>query len=239
MSVPLYCISAGRAQNVPTVRLRFSPQTVTFVVPEREKLDYRGCGAERVIAVPEPGPLGGTRRYGLTVARNVALQDAAGPSFQTSDDLKGFKRHDNAIVTWPTVRAAMLAATGTAGYVGLPPTANTFFTKPGIKDHVFIIGDLFYSDGTVQFDETLPLKEDYDYTCRHLERYGKVARVGDYVALYQHYSNRGGAVRYRTDALEHEVTARLLARWPDYLRPHPRRPHELIVGRRSAPVKAH
>lgn len=235
----IYAISAGRPSNVPPLCKHFNPDLITWVVPEGEEQDYLAYGADRVLAVSEPSSApNGARRYGLTAARNKALQDAQGrPSFQTSDDLRGFKRWDNAPASWPTVRDALIHAAQSTGahLAGLPPTANTFFTKPGIKDHVFIVGDMMYiTDAYLLFDETLPLKEDYDYCCKHLTVYGKVARLGDYVANYAHYSNRGGAVRYRTDELENEVTARLLETWPNLLKPHSRREHELMVRSRSA-----
>jgi hypothetical protein len=50
-------------------------------------------------------------------------------------------------------------------------------------------------------------------------------------ADYRHYRNPGGAVAYRTDALEDDTAARLLARWPQYLRPNPKRAHELLLAR--------
>lgn len=227
------CISARRPMNVPLVEEQFAPDKVVWFVPGEDAYDYRHLANGSVVAVQEvPG------RYGLTIARNLALERAGtGVCIQTSDDLKGFQRLQEGAkrgavpATWPEVRDALLGAldAGGAHLAGLPPTANPFFSKPGIKEKAFIIGDLFAASGDCRFDETLPLKEDYDFTCLHLEAHGRVARVGDFLAEYTHYKNRGGAVSYRTEQLEKETCARLLERWPQYLHAHPKRKNEVVL----------
>lgn len=219
--------------NVPAIEHHFGPDKVTWFVPSEDAYDYRHFSKGSVVSVSEP-----PGKYGLTVARNMALQRAhGGVCIQTSDDLKGFQRLQEgakrgAVPTkWPEVREALLGALEARGVhlAGLPPTANPFFSKPGIKEKAFIIGDLFAASGECRFDETLPLKEDYDFTCRHLETYGRVARIGDFLAEYSHYKNRGGAVSYRTEQLEEKTCARLLERWPQYLHANPKRKNEVVL----------
>ncbi len=219
--------------NVPAIEQHFAPDTVIWFVPGEEAYEYRHFSNGSVVPVPE-----GPGRYGLTVARNMALTQAgAGVCIQTSDDLKGFLRLQEGAkrgavpAVWPEVREALLGALEAPGVhlAGLPPTANPFFSRPGIKEKAFIIGDLFAASGECRFDETLPLKEDYDFTCLHLAFYGRVARIGDFLAEYSHYKNRGGAVAYRTEKLEQETCSRLLERWPQYLHPHPKRKNEMVL----------
>lgn len=227
------CISARRPMNVPVIEQHFAQDKVTWFVPSEDAYDYRSLATGPVVSVSDaPG------RYGLTIARNMALERAKGGAcIQTSDDLKGFQRLQEGAkrgavpATWPQVREALLGALegGEVHLAGLPPTANPFFSKPGTKEKAFIIGDLFAATGDCRFDETLPLKEDYDFTCRHLEKYGRVARVGDFLAEYSHYKNRGGAVSYRTEQLEAETCARLLERWPQYLHANPKRKNEVVL----------
>lgn len=226
------CISARRPLNVPAIEAQFAPDKVTWFVPAEDAYDYRSLTKGSVVPVANvPG------KYGLTVARNMALTRSHGVCIQTSDDLKGFLRLQESAkrgavpATWPEVRETLLGALDDKGahLAGLPPTANPFFSKPGIKNKAFIIGDLFAVFGDCRFDETLPLKEDYDFTCKHLEKYGMVARIGDFLAEYAHYKNRGGAVSYRTEELEKETCARLLDRWPQYLHAHPKRKNEVVL----------
>lgn len=227
------CISARRPLNVPTVEQNFAPDKVTWFVPSEDANEYRQLTGGTVIAVPTvPG------RFGISVAKNTALRYAGdGVCIQTADDLKGFQRLQEGAkrgavpTTWPEVRQALLGALEKPGVhlAGLPPTANPFFSKPGVKEKAFICGDILAATGECLFDETLPLKEDYDFTCRHLEKYGRVARIGDFLVEYAHYKNRGGVVSYRTQQMEAETCARLLERWPQYLHKHPKRKNEVVL----------
>lgn len=229
----VYCISAGRPANVPAIQTLFAPDPVTWVVPHPERHDYATAGANAVLPVKDPPP----GRYALSAARNAAMDHAAHHNavcIQTDDDCKGFKAipadgskpHP---ADWPELRDAFLTAlNGDTHLVGVPPTDNAYFARGKQLDYGFIIGSLCATDtNTVRWDETLPFKEDYDYTCGHLAAYGRIARLDMYVASYQHYSNRGGAVTNRTPEAELELVNKLTSRWPQYLRPHPRRPGEL------------
>jgi hypothetical protein len=239
----VYVISAGRPGNVPAMTARFAPDTLTWVVPADERYDYKQAGADLVIGVRTPPP----PRYALVAARNTALRHATGNGLvciQTDDDCKGFK-HIGATpavkpfpLAWTYVRQTLLEALdGTVHLAGVPPTDNAYFAHGKTLRYGFIIGSLCATDTAIPtWDESLPFKEDYDYTCAHLELYGAVARLDMITASYQHYSNRGGAVTNRTPEAEQALCAELLRRWPGYLRPHARRPAELAF--RPAPRTA-
>jgi hypothetical protein len=232
-SFGVYCISAGRPGNVPAMQALFAPDMITWVVPWHERHDYAAAGADAVLAVRDPGQ----GEFALAAARNAALihaVEAGAVCIQTDDDAKGFKHVTDSHpkgrpVPWIQLRNAMLAAlNGSVHLVGVPPTDNAYFARGRTLDYGFIIGSLCAADtAEPRWDQTLPFKEDYDYTCAHLDTYGKVARLDMYVAGYQHYSNRGGAVANRTPGAEMGLVNRLTERWPQYLRPHPKRPGEL------------
>lgn len=230
----VYVISARRPHRVPPMQA-LGVRTA-WVVPEADVLDYRAVGALTVHGVPEQAG-----HSNLCAARNLALELAFAQGevcVQTDDDLKSLRRRNGD--GWAPADLADAVHTLTqvlnatdARLAGVPPTGNTYFARPGVQDHVFILGSLCaVAPSEPRFDETLPLKEDYDFTCRHLHAYGAVARTGDLVADYAHYSNPGGAVAFRTDAMEQATADRLLTRWPQYLRPHARRAHELSVRAR-------
>lgn len=229
----VYCISAGRPANVPAMQELFAPDLLTWVVPFHERHDYLATGADAVLAVQDP-PQG---QFALSTARNAArihaVQEGA-VCIQTDDDCKGFKHITESHpkgrpVPWVQVRNAMLAAfTDGVHLVGVPPTDNAYFARGRVLDYGFIIGSLCATDtADPAWDQTLPFKEDYDYTCAHLDAYGKVARLDMYTASYQHYSNRGGAVANRTPGAEMGLVKTLTERWPQYLKPHPKRVGEL------------
>lgn len=229
----VYCISSGRPGNVPDMQARFAPDPITWVVPRAERWDYTAAGAHTVLPVDAPLP----GCFQLTTQRQAALAHATADDtvcIQTDDDCKGFKAipadgSKPRPAPWPEVRDALLAGLdGRAHLAGLPPTGNAGFATGRHRDYGFVLASIHAADTAAPgWDTTLPLKEDYDYTCSHLAAHGAIARLDMYVANYDHYSNRGGAVALRTPEQETGTAELLLARWPQYLRPHSRRPGEL------------
>eukprot|EP00439_Symbiodinium_sp_Y106_P027924 s21_g3.t1 len=62
----------------------------------------------------------------------------------------------------------------------------------------FILGDFFVADKSkVRFDESMTLKEDYDYTCGHCHAHGSVLRCNRLFIAARHATNKGGAVAVR------------------------------------------
>merc|ERR1712032_328442 len=96
--------------------------------------------------------------------------------------------------------------------------------------HHFILGDFFVvDDSNVNFDERLTLKEDYDYTCAHLQVHGSVMRCNRMVVHAKHNYNDGGAVTTR-DKKGHEEQRNieiLQSKWPQAILPHATRKNEM------------
>lgn len=192
-------------------------------------------------------PLGGAAVVAdaLCEARNAALNAAFSlnaPCLQISDDLKKVERaswdaergkYVAAPIAFSEAVATMLDATNQVGakLAGVAPTANPFYYRGrAINGRAFVVGDLILTKPTpLRFDESLRLKEDYDYTLQHIEAHGVVARCDDVLATFVHRSNPGGAVAYRTDALEAESIAALKKKWGRLLRDNPRRPNEILL----------
>jgi len=182
---------------------------------------------------------GDVRVEGLSAARNRALVDAFElglPCVQVSDDLKGVKRlePDGQVIAIHLVSALgdMLEAlfAGHARLAGVAPTANPFYARRRLAVSHFCVGDLIaVRPSAPRFDEALPLKEDYDFTCQHLASWGAVARCDWLLANFAHRSNRGGAVDVRTVELEQAAIERLKARWPQWIADNPRRANEVLL----------
>lgn len=236
----VYCISAGRALNVPATQLMFSPDRVTWVVPVDQVPEYRAAGAAQLMTAPPLGEHGN-----LPAARNTALDHAAAMGVwcvQADDDITRLAavgktntgKWTATPTPWPQWRRLWmqpLADEPDARLLGVPPTPNPMFAGCRISLRAFCVGALFaaHPASPVRFDPDLPLKEDYDYTCRHLQAHGRVLRNGNVVVTHRQRTNRGGVVAYRTDQLEHDIAGKLVARWPGYLRPHHSRDHEVIL----------
>jgi len=239
----IYCVSAGRAANVPAVQTAWHPYPVVWVVQRGERADYEMHGAQHVVTVRRPAD--GTMPLGAQ--RNAALDDAAERGVtcvQSDDDVKRlllWRKQDGrgkAIQGMPELYldawADAMATTG-ARLAGCAPLPNPFYSDGKVKTAHWVMAQLFAVDpgSTVRFDPDTCPREDYDFTCRHLTEYGIVARCDELLPEYRHWGNAGGCQDYRTDERSARINALLLARWPQYLRPNPRRDGELLLKVRS------
>merc|ERR1711957_142337 len=83
------------------------------------------------------------------------------------------------------------------------------------------------------------LKEDYDFTCSHLQAHGSVLRLNRMTLRVKHYANSGGACSNRDTkgAEEQRNIAILQKKWPGAFRLNPKRKGEVIL-RWSATAKS-
>lgn len=206
----------------------------TWYVPNDQVDSYKAHGAVSVVA-------GGS----LCESRNRLLRDAFDlgcPCIQLSDDLKKIQK---GVVAPDGKKIAadisfsdavgMLSqgiSSGNGKLAGAAPTANPFYWNPDkpVHSRAFIVGDFLYvAPSDPRFDESLRLKEDYDFTLQHLEMYGEVARRNDLLVSFLHRNNPGGAVNYRTSALEQQTILQLKKKWPSHIRDNPRRSDEILL----------
>eukprot|EP00419_Tripos_fusus_P010361 CAMPEP_0172660776 /NCGR_PEP_ID=MMETSP1074-20121228/4253_1 /TAXON_ID=2916 /ORGANISM="Ceratium fusus, Strain PA161109" /LENGTH=711 /DNA_ID=CAMNT_0013476425 /DNA_START=58 /DNA_END=2193 /DNA_ORIENTATION=+ len=115
------------------------------------------------------------------------------------------------------------------GVYCLASCSRTFAGDVESRYH-FCIGDFFVDDHSkITFDENLTLKEDYDFTCAHIQEYGSVMRINRMTVTAKHYSNEGGACSNR-DAKgveERKNIAILMRKWPNAIFDHRRRQNEV------------
>lgn len=226
-------VSSGRSQNVPAMSYALENVAHTWYVGKGEGEIYRNAGAKNVV---EAG--------GLIQSRNRALEDAFAErmfSVQISDDLKSIEWNSTIgkAPTNLTIERALsylheAALKSEATLIGIAPTANAFFAKKPLLDNGFVIGDAFLCKPThLRFDEKLRLKEDYDFSLQHIANAGGTLRVHKVLWHFAHYSNKGGAVSYRSDGLEQETVMYLLRKWSGALRPNPKRKNELLFDRKA------
>jgi hypothetical protein len=178
-----------RATNVAKMTEQIGD--ATWFVGEGEGDAYRAAGAKHVV---ESG--------GLCRSRNAAIDAAqahGATCLQMSDDLTRIQvavRGEKKVVAenadfWHVVSLIQKGMSQVGAKLGgAAPTNNPFYAnvdKP-VHPSAFIVGDFLLIERgcSLRFDETMTLKEDYDYTLQHLMRYGVVARRDD-VLLTQHY----------------------------------------------------
>ena len=219
-------ISAGRPQNVALMDAQVDVPHV-WVVPHDQIEDYRYAGAEDVI---------GTASTQDTHQRNYAL-DVAGYRYcvQLDDDLKKMRYvvpgEDAVPITISQAIGMMIWALeeNDAYYAGVAPTDNAYFTRVAVNTRGFIRSAFtVYRPGSgLRYDHQFPLKGDYDLTCQHLAKYGRVARVDGLLASFAYGQGSGGCVAYRTPQLEQDVIRKLMAKWPGVITPNPKRENEV------------
>ena len=135
------------------------------------------------------------------------------------------------------IAAFMLATKAKLG--GVYPCMNPgfAFALPSVTTEQFIVGDCIVVDTRHEkkqgkgprFDERFRLKEDYDFTAQHIQKYGAVARVNRMFVRAQHLHNPGGAVADRTARLEQASIKLLREKWPGVFTNH-RKPNEVVMN---------
>jgi hypothetical protein len=227
MNYQVYVISAGRYD-----KLNFSNQQKSkyiFCVKKGEKHLYEKYGCQNVI---ETGS--------LMQSRNAALNMAFSENkicVQLSDDLKkvttnkNFSLKKQVDADFAIQELVNLFEKVNGVYLmGIPPTSNDFFAKSLISKNTFCIGDmLFIKPNDLRFDTALTLKEDYDYTLQHLDKYKNCFRYQKYIFEFEHYKNKGGAVDYRTEEEEQKNIKILFAKWGNKIKLNPKRKNEILI----------
>lgn len=133
---------------------------------------------------------------------------------------------------------ALAARHRTVGF-GLYPVKNAYFMSTGYAERNVVIGTLFAIVNTdLRFDAEMATKEDYEYCCKAIRRYGAFVRLNWYVCDAQHYT-KGGCEEAWNDKAELFRTARRLAgKYPDILALNPKRPGEVkMAGKRGGKRK--
>tara|TARA_R110002096_G_scaffold256780_1_gene450088 strand:- start:1270 stop:1959 length:690 start_codon:yes stop_codon:yes gene_type:complete len=227
MNHNVYVISAGRHDS-----LNFTEQQKSeyiFCVKNGEGKLYKMSGCKNVY---ETGTLMQSRNFAL-----IHAFDAGKICVQLSDDLtqvrvnKHPKRGEKVDSYYAISEIAdKLAKTKGVYLIGVPPTDNPFFAKDMVKKNAFCIGDmLFIKPSDPRFDEKLTLKEDYDFTLQHIEKYGVCIRYQKYMWSFKHYDNKGGAVDYRSEIEEKKNIRYLKAKWGSKIALNPKRKNEIVL----------
>lgn len=120
----------------------------------------------------------------------------------------------------------------TVGF-GLYPVKNAYFMSEGYKERNIVIGTLFAIVNTdLRFDTGMATKEDFEYCCKAIKRYGAFVRLNNYVCDAQHYT-KGGCEEFWSDSKETQRTARrLVGKYPDILAINPKKPGEVRMKKR-------
>lgn len=197
----------------------------TWIVTPEDYWQYKEAGAGAV-----------EMTKGLSEARNLALELAfkqGYPCVQLDDDLKGakFAYEGKGAPTEPYMAVEYLVERclqTDLPLAGGQPTNNPYFARGGTK--LFILGSaICVKPSSPRFDTRLWLKEDYDFTCQHIDVYGGALRIENLIFDFAHYTNKGGAVDSRSDKIEQRMIEYLMQKWPGWIHKHPTRQNEVLL----------
>eukprot|EP00421_Protoceratium_reticulatum_P029854 CAMPEP_0168463352 /NCGR_PEP_ID=MMETSP0228-20121227/55009_1 /TAXON_ID=133427 /ORGANISM="Protoceratium reticulatum, Strain CCCM 535 (=CCMP 1889)" /LENGTH=668 /DNA_ID=CAMNT_0008478801 /DNA_START=17 /DNA_END=2023 /DNA_ORIENTATION=+ len=242
--------------------------TPTWYVDEPSLEEYKKLGLKAVVG----GKLTQARNMALKDAHRLGKC-----CVQVSDDIRRWEYRDGAQAEDRSDEAANKAFAASTCHVISPVSAARFMVAkmramPGERPRLagvyplatcsrsfggeefsgrhFILGDFFVVDHSpVRFDEQMTLKEDYSFTCMHIEAHGSVLRCNRMTVDAKHQSNAGGACSNRDKkGLEEQKNIDILfRRWPHAFRNHPKRKLEVVLcwplgggkdGKCKAPGKA-
>jgi len=168
---------------------------------------------------------------GKWIYYDVSKQNYSGQTDfkKANNDLLGVPKHTiSPLAAAQFILAKMRSDPEKPRLGGVYPSNNaamTLGTEEFGKRH-FILGDFFVAElSPVRFDETMTLKEDYDYTCQHIKTHGSVLRCQRLFLQVKHATNAGGAVAARDNKgdKERKNIAILQEKWPGVFRINSRR----------------
>jgi len=238
MDYIITCISHNRHENINAFfKVIGTKEIVFFVKDEQDKKLYLQNGAKEVI-------VSGT----LMDSRNASLEYCFKQNkicIQLSDDLEKImtndftgKRTHSYTDANNVIETVMPHFIGSDYYfAGFPPTNNPFFSLKEYEYDKFIVGDfIIIKPNKLRFDTNLRLKEDYDYTLQHIKELNGCIRYGAFLNSFKHYSNKGGAVAYRTSQLEQETIKYLQKKWGECIKLNSKRENEILINKNSKQI---
>lgn len=148
---------------------------------------------------------------------------------------KAKKYHISPVGAAQFLLAKMRSGDGSPKLGGVHPNANAAqaISQAEVTSHHFILGDFFVADKSpCRFDGAMTLKEDYDFTCSHMDRHGSVLRCNRLFLHVKHSTNAGGAVSTRDGAgvEERKNIAILMQKWPGAFSHNGRRKDEVVLN---------
>ena len=213
----MYCPSYKRAKTAISHKL-FNPEKFVYVVREEEEKEYRKLGANlKLIPSGTVKDIATTRNYILDTRTTDQL-------VMVDDDLKSIIRTYNGKQTdmnQEQIDHMILNGFQMAEDCGSPIWGMNVQFDPRFYRIVcpftfglIILGPFIaIRDFSLRYDETLPLKEDYDFFLQHIQKSRRVLRFNMFSYMCDHQKLAGGCQEYRTSEAEKEQFRLLKEKW--------------------------
>lgn len=215
MTIGYYSPSYKRAKDVST---HTHYPCVTYVVAEFEAEQYKDQGYN-VWTVPDSaqGSVARIRNYILDNAKEqklVMLDDDLAGVFRWEQQ-KAHKLDNNDFIEFCEHGFALADQLSIKAWgINLLPDKGAYREYTPFSFKSCVLGPFqAFNALDLRYDETLPLKEDYDLSLQVLNKYRKTLRFNAYHYVAKQHTNTGGCADYRTLAKEKEQFALLQKKW--------------------------
>ena len=216
---PLYLSPSYRRATIARTHLLLS--RVRYVVAESEADAYRQQTGSEPMVVPD------SVQGNVARVRNWVLDNVGHPYVVMLDDdflqlfryVQNERRNMEEAEFYEFVdRAFLLAKELGCRLWGINPTPDKMCYREytPLSFTQFIGGPLsghLLEDNPIRYDERIPLKEDYDLTLQHLNRYRRVLRFNGVFYRVDQHKAPGGCAAARTFAREIEQFRLLQEKW--------------------------
>lgn len=235
MKIHYAIVSNNRPDNVPKMEaLMEQVDKIYWYVGKNQIKKYQASATKKSI-FKESG--------GLVQSRNAALKEAFACDnycMMLDDDLKKCEMVSTSMkkseITFSEMAIEIynVLSASPLKLAGISPTNNLFYYNPkkplGLK-HFIIASCMMVKPCKLYFDKRFRTKEDYDYTLQHIKQFGGVLRLNYLMPVFQHYTNKGGVVDYRTPELEKDSIIKLKKKWgTTIVRDNKLRPNEILIN---------
>lgn len=217
--------SKGRPAKCKTAK--FLPSATVFV-PEAEVEDYVSLGVARVKAVPDSVK-------GITRTRNWILDHTNDRRVVfVDDDVRStgwleiedewMERREFTEADWLREWPILFDLTESLrfriwGVATMSAPRACYPWKPFLfRSYVTASCMGILNDGRTRFDETFPVKEDYEICLRCIQEDGGVLAARFLFWENSHWTDEGGCRAYRTQEIERDCINRLIAKYPGMIR---------------------
>jgi hypothetical protein len=217
--------SKGRAGSVKTQKVLPSCRVY---VPKLEVAAYRKMGTKHVIAVPDDV-------VGITRTRNWILKHCRDRRVVMIDDdvrTQGWTQllprnaYDQRLdeTTWLAEFAKLFDLTEQLNYriwgVRTDGATRSCYPYHPFRFRSYVTASCMgiINDGRTLFDESYPVKEDYELCARLIKEDGGVLSAQYLYWVNEHWTTKGGCADYRSQQMERECIRRLLRAYPGMIR---------------------
>jgi len=104
---------------------------------------------------------------------------------------------------------------------GVSAVSNPFYMDDSISSNLkFIVGCFygFINDKDDYWNNSVEVKEDYELTLKHYERFGKIIRLNGYGPVTKYYTESGGLYDIRTGETSERAALYLMNNYPDWVK---------------------